>query len=159
MIETFKDKGFGLLRIVFGIIWLIDAYFKWSPYFISSFTTYLQNGAQNQSPLVTTWIHFWINVVNINPHFFAIVVAIAETAIALSLISGILSRYAMYGGIAMAFVIWSTAEGFGGPYSPGSTDIGAAVIYILVFVALLLSESWKTYNLTHLFGEDISVMQ
>lgn len=156
MTETSRAKGFGILRIVFGFIWLIDAYFKWSPSFITNFVGYLQTGAQNQSPLVAHWINFWINVVNVNPHFFAIVVAVAETAIALSLISGVLSRYAMYGGIAMAFVIWSTAEGFGGPYSAGSTDIGAAVIYILVFVALLLSESWKTYNVGNLLHKTSS---
>ncbi len=150
MTENAKSKAFGILRIVFGFIWLIDAYFKWSPDFISNFASYLETGAQNQSPLVAGWINFWINIVNVDPHFFAIVVAVAETAIALSLISGILSKYAMYGGIAMAFVIWSTAEGFGGPYSAGSTDIGAAVIYILVFAALLLGESWKTYNAGHL---------
>lgn len=154
MTENSKSNGFGILRIAFGLVWLIDAYFKWSPGFISNFVSYLETGAQNQSPLVAGWINFWINIVNVNPHFFAIIVATAETAIALSLISGILSKYAMYGGIAMAFVIWSTAEGFGGPYTAGSTDIGAAVIYILVFVALLLGESWKTYNAGHLFYKE-----
>ncbi len=35
--------------------------------------------------------------------------------------------------------MWSVAEGFGGPYVPGtSTDVGAAIIYSLVFLALLL---------------------
>ncbi len=150
MTENVKGKGFGILRIVFGFVWLIDAYFKWSPDFISKFVSYLETGAQNQPPLVAVWINFWVNIVNVNPHFFAIVVAAAETAIALSLISGILSKYAMYGGIAMAFVIWSTAEGFGGPYAAGSTDIGAAIIYILVFIALLLGESWKAYDAEHL---------
>ncbi len=150
MTENSKSKGFGILRIVFGFVWFIDVYFKWSPDFISNFVGYLETGAQNQSPIIAGWINFWINVVNVDPHFFAIVVAVAETAIALSLISGVLSRYAMYGGIAMAFVIWSTAEGFGGPYAAGSTDIGVAIIYILVFVALLLGESWETYNAGHL---------
>lgn len=147
MTENSRAKGFGILRIAFGLVWLIDAYFKWSPSFIANFVGYLETGAQNQSPLVAGWIGFWINVVNVNPHFFAVVVAVAETAIALSIISGVLSKYAMYGGIAMAFVIWSTAEGFGGPYSAGSTDIGAAIIYILVFVALLLGNSSRYYNL------------
>ena len=35
--------------------------------------------------------------------------------------------------------MWSVAEGFGGPYVPGtSTDVGSAIIYSLVFLALLL---------------------
>ncbi len=150
-----EAKGFGILRIAFGLVWLVDAYFKWSPGFSSNFVSYLQNGAQGQPLIVAWWIHFWINAVNIDPYFFAIVVAVAETAIALSLIFGIFSRIAIYGGIAMAFVIWSTAEGFGGPYVPGSTDIGASVIYILVFIALLLSESWKEYSIARWINRKI----
>jgi nitrite reductase (NO-forming) len=37
-------------------------------------------------------------------------------------------------------MIWATAEGFGGPYQSGSTDIGAAIIYSFVFVALLIAD-------------------
>ena len=36
-----------------------------------------------------------------------------------------------------AFLIWSVAEGFGGPYSSSSTDMGAAVMYVVVFMGLL----------------------
>jgi len=34
-------------------------------------------------------------------------------------------------------LIWSTADGFGGPYTSGASDIGTAVIYAVVFAALL----------------------
>lgn len=44
-------------------------------------------------------------------------------------------------------VIWSTAEGFGGPYHAGSTDVGAAIIYPLVFAALFLSSAGLYYGL------------
>ena len=142
-----RARPFAVLRIVFGAIWLVDAYFKWSPGFISGFTGYLDAGAADQPPLVAGWIHFWISIVNVDPHFFAIIVAIAETAIALSLLTGVMSKWAMYGGIAMTLVIWSTAEGFGGPYAAGSTDIGSAVIYALVFVALLLGRAWEPLRL------------
>jgi hypothetical protein len=30
-------------------------------------------------------------------------------------------------------LVWSTAEGFGGPYTSGASDIGTAVVYALVF--------------------------
>lgn len=33
--------------------------------------------------------------------------------------------------------IWAVAEGFGGPYNSGSTDIGAAVMYAVVALGLL----------------------
>lgn len=142
-----EDKTFAILRIVFGCIWLIDAAFKWSPAFINNFTDYITEGAQGQPALVQDWINLWVNVVNVNPHFFAIIVAVAETAIALGLLFGVFTRVAMIGGIAMTLVIWSTAEGFGGPYAAGSTDIGAAIIYAILFVALWLGKAWRYYSI------------
>ncbi len=141
-----EDQSFAVLRIVFGVVWLIDASFKWNPAFLNNFTDYLVQGAQGQSVLVQAWIHLWMNGVSINPYVFAIIVAIAETAIALGLIFGLFTEIAIAGGIAMTLVIWSTAEGFGGPYMSGSTDIGAAIIYAIVFVALWLGRSWRYYS-------------
>ena len=142
-----EDKTFAVLRIVFGIVWAIDASFKWSPAFIDNLTSYLAQGAQGQPALVQWWVNLWIQSVSIDPHLFAVFVALAESAIAIGLIFGFMTRVAIAGGIAMSFVIWSTAEGFGGPYAPGSTDIGAAVIYIIVFVALWLGHSARHYSL------------
>jgi nitrite reductase (NO-forming) len=34
-------------------------------------------------------------------------------------------------------LIWAVAEGFGGPYTSGASDIGTAIIYAVVFVGLL----------------------
>jgi len=129
----------GLIRILFGIVWLIDAQFKWRPAFVNDMATYLMGAMPGQPPAVQAWIGFWVDVVNVNPVAFAYFVALAETALALALIFGILSNLAYLGGSVLAFVIWSTAEGFGGPYVVGSTDIGAAVIYIFVFALL-----WQT---------------
>ena len=53
---------------------------------------------------------------------------------------------AVVGGL-LSLVIWPTAEGFGGPYTAGSTDIGAAIIYVLVFVGLVLSASGLYWGL------------
>ena len=38
---------------------------------------------------------------------------------------------------SFSVLIWAFAEGFGGPYGSGSADIGAAIIYAVVFMALL----------------------
>lgn len=136
-----------MLRIVFGCIWAVDAYFKWQPTFLNNFTNYLTMGAQGQPALVQAWIDLWVHTVNVDPHFFAIAAALAETAIAIGLLFGLLTKIATAGGIAMTLVIWSTAEGFGGPYVAGSTDIGAAIIYVLVFIALWLGNSWRTLSI------------
>lgn len=142
------QRAFAILRIIFGAVWLVDASFKLNPDFLNNFSSYLASGADGQPVIVQGWIHFWINIVSVNPYFFAIAVAVIELAIALSLLTGVLSEYALFGGMLMALVIWSTAEGFGGPYAAGSTDIGSAIIYVLVFVALIIGESWKQLNLT-----------
>ncbi len=150
-----EDRSFAILRMVFGIIWLIDASFKWSPAFINNFTDYLAQGAQNQPAIVQAWINLWIKGVSVDPHFFALVVAISETAIAIGLLSGLLTEIAIVGGIAMTLVIWSTAEGFGGPYVAGSTDIGAAIIYAIVFIALWLGRCWRHYSIDSLLKDKI----
>ena len=47
-------------------------------------------------------------------------------------------------GIAYGLFVWSMARGFGGPYVPGTaTDVGAAIIYSLVFWALLLVDAGR----------------
>jgi nitrite reductase (NO-forming) len=35
-------------------------------------------------------------------------------------------------------IIWSVPEGFGGPYGPGSTDIGTGMVYAIVSFLLLV---------------------
>lgn len=142
-----EDRSFAVLRIVFGAVWLIDASFKWNSAFINNFTDYITQGAQGQPALVQAWIQYWVKGVSVDPHFFAILVAVAETALAVSLLFGLLTEIGIVGGIALSLVIWSTAEGFGGPYVAGSTDIGAAVIYIIVFVALWLGRCWRYYSI------------
>jgi thiosulfate dehydrogenase (quinone) large subunit len=90
---------------------------------------------------VQGWIGFWINVVNVDPHVFAHLVAIGETAVAVALILGVFNNLTSLVGILLSVVIWTTAESFGGPYQAGSTDIRAAIIYVLVFVGLMLSQA------------------
>ncbi len=150
-----RYTGLGLLRIAFGIVWAVDAWFKWQPDFVQNFADYFTSALEGQPAAVQWWIHLWHDTVQVNPTAFAYFVALAETAIAIGLLFGLLSNLAYLGGGLMALVIWSTAEGFGGPYVPGTVDIGAAIIYVLVFVALFLTyaglplgvDSWLTPRL------------
>lgn len=141
VVAHWRLVGMGVLRIVFGLVWAIDAWFKWQPDFAHNFTGYLTGAQQGQPLLVHHWIGFWIDVVKIDPTAFAYLVAIGETAVAVALILGAFTNLASLIGVALSLVIWSTAEGFGGPYQAGSTDIGAAIIYVLVFASLFLSSA------------------
>lgn len=145
------DTGFAILRIVFGCIWAVDAFFKWQPSFISGFMGYLTNSLDGQPSAIQWWLGEWIRLVQTSPHIFAHTIAIAETLIALGLILGVFPRIVSYGGIALSLVIWSTAETFGGPYGPGSTDVGSALIYALVFFALMFGQAWNTWSLQSIF--------
>ncbi len=146
-LSSWRTRGISLLRILFGLVWLVDAWFKWQPDFINQFAGYLTGTLDGQPAAVQAWINFWINIVNVDPRLFAYVVAISETAIALGLILGAFSNLTAVGGSLLALVIWSTAEGFGGPYQAGSTDIGAAVIYVLVFAGLFLANAGLVWGL------------
>ncbi len=144
---SWRIKGIGVVRILFGLIWAVDAWFKWQPDFIHKFTDYLTGALDGQPTAVQAWINFWINFVKVDPHLFAYVVAVAETLVAVGLILGVFSNLTNLGGALLSLVIWSTAEGFGGPYVPGSTDIGSAVIYIFVFADLFLVNAGLVYGL------------
>jgi uncharacterized membrane protein YphA (DoxX/SURF4 family) len=144
-------KPFAILRIAFGLVWIIDACFKWTPGFFNGFTGYLTAAAQGQPAFAFAWINFWLKIININPYAFALAVAILETAIALCLIFGVFVRPTIIIGIILSLIIWATAEGFGGPYMAGSTDIGSAIIYVPVFLALWFGKSWQYYSLDSKF--------
>jgi len=145
--RSWRETGFGCLRIIFGIVWSVDASFKWNPVFINNFAGFVVQAAQGQPPMERAWIYFWINVIKVDPHAFAYLVATAETLIAISLLIGLFSNLTYIAGLALSMVIWSTAEGFGGPYVRGSTDIGTAIIYALVFIALFLANAGRFVGL------------
>jgi uncharacterized membrane protein YphA (DoxX/SURF4 family) len=145
-LAPWRVKGFGILRIAFGLIWAVDAWFKWQPDFVHKFTDYLSGALDGQPAAVQAWINFWINIIKVNPHVFAYLVAIGETAVAIGLIFGLFSNLTYIVGMLVSVVIWTTAEGFGGPYVPGTVDIGAAIIYVLVFAGLFLASAGLYYG-------------
>jgi len=144
---SWRQRGIGILRIAFGIVWAIDAWFKWQSGFVHNITDYLASAQAGQPAAVQAWIAFWLHIVQINPTFFAHLIAIEETTVALTLMLGIFTNLTSVIGILISFIIWSTAEGFGGPYMAGSTDIGTAIIYVLVFAGLLLTSAGLYYGL------------
>lgn len=89
----------------------------------------------------------WVHVAQINPLTFGMLIALVETAVALSLITGVFSRSAIPAGLAFALLIWSVPQGFGGPYAADTTDIDSGVIYAMVFAALWIGSAWRSLNL------------
>jgi nitrite reductase (NO-forming) len=129
--------------VAFGAIWLIDATLKWLPGFRSGYLDQLMGQADGQPGWLGPWFRFWINLQHSRVTFFAYMVAVVETLIALAVISGFARKLTYSGAIVFSLLIWGTAEGFGGPYTSGATDIGTAVIYAVVFAALLGFEYYE----------------
>jgi uncharacterized membrane protein YphA (DoxX/SURF4 family) len=126
-----------VLRVSFGIIWLIDAVLKWLPGFRSGYMGMLMGQAQDQPGWLRPWFTFWINVQHPRAIFFAYLVAVIETLIAVAVIAGFARKLTYMSAIVFSLMIWATAEGFGGPYTSGASDIGTAVIYAVFFAGLL----------------------
>ena len=125
------------LRISFGIIWLIDALLKWLPGFRASYMGAIMGQAQGQPGWLKPWFAFWINLQHPRVSFFAYLVALVETLIAAAVILGFARKLTYSAAILFSLLIWGTAEGFGGPYTSGASDIGTAVIYAVMFGGLL----------------------
>lgn len=129
-------KHVAILRIIFGLMWAIDAGFKWQPAFKAGFLDQIKSAADGQPSWLHGWFSFWIHFLAHNPHVFAALVALIETLIALALIFGVARRVTYLSAAIFSLLIWSIPEGFGGPYSATSTDIGTGIIYAVVFLSL-----------------------
>jgi nitrite reductase (NO-forming) len=129
------------LRVAFGIIWVVDAALAWTSQFAVHFVGYLHNAAQGQPSWLSGWFNFWIAIVTPNVDIFIWLVRIGETLIAVALLAGFARKTLYVVGALFSLLIWSTAEGFGGPYAVGATNMGAAITYVLIFIALMAINS------------------
>jgi nitrite reductase (NO-forming) len=128
-----------IIRIAFGVIWLVDAFFKWQPQFLNHYLDFLTSAAANQPAFLGGWFSMWTHIISVNPLAFAYATAGIETLTAIGLVLGFAKRVGYIFAAIFSLLIWSTAEGFGGPYTSGSTDIGTGIIYTLVFILLFVS--------------------
>ena len=126
------------VRAAFGVIWAIDAYLTWRPEFSAHYVGYLQNAARGQPVWLHPWFAFWIGLVTPTAALFIWLTRLLETLIAVGLLLGLARRWLYIGGGIFSLLIWSTAEGFGGPYAVGASNLGPALVYVLVFTALIV---------------------
>jgi nitrite reductase (NO-forming) len=124
-------------RVAFGTIWLIDAVLKWLPGFRSTYVSATTGVTQGQPGWLRWWFDFWVKLQTPRPTFFAYLVAVLETLVALAIIFGFARKLTYISSAILGVVIWAVAEGFGGPYMSGSSDIGTAIIYAVVSMGLL----------------------
>ncbi len=110
---------------------------KWLPGFRSTYVAAATGVAQGQPGWLRWWFDFWVKLQQPRPTVFAYLVAVVETLLALAIILGLARKVTYIASAAYGLGIWAIAEGFGGPYVQGSTDIGTGIIYSVVSVGLL----------------------
>jgi uncharacterized membrane protein YphA (DoxX/SURF4 family) len=124
------------MRIILGIVWLIDGSLKFSSGFVDSFPALIKS--QGQPSWLQPWFNFWSSVTSANAAPFVYGIGTMEVALGVVLILGLMRKIAYLGGMVLSLLIWAIPEGFGGPYGPGSTDIGTGVIYSFLFLSLII---------------------
>ncbi|MDG7006623.1 MAG: DoxX family membrane protein [Nitrososphaerota archaeon] len=134
------------LRVGFGTAWLIDGVMKFVWLAPSDVINLVQSSGQGQPSWLIPWYNFWTNLVSSNPAFALYGIGLWELVLGFALVFGLMRKLAYLSGILLSLLIYSIDEGFGGPYGPGSTDIGAAIIYLFVFFALIALESATASN-------------
>jgi uncharacterized membrane protein YphA (DoxX/SURF4 family) len=144
-----QSKALAFLRISIGLIFLIFAEYKLtSTRFIRTgmaqyITQFLNEGSY---PFVRPFLR---NIVLPHSIFFGTIVSISELLIALSLITGVLVRWASVGGLTMMLVLLFSSN-YPGPQAPFWEFFGASLehsILALCFIALLIAPSNQRWAL------------
>jgi nitrite reductase (NO-forming) len=138
------------VRIGFGLVWAVDAAFKWLPGFIHGKTLDDELGAAKtvRTPVLHQWISLWHSVGTSHPGAFAVGTAVVETCIAAGMIFGVMSNLLFVGSAVYALGVWSAAEAFGLPWTEsGITDTGVMAGYVFASLALLYAYGGATWSL------------
>lgn len=139
-----KDAWLAMLRMGFGAVWVADASLKWQPAFRANFMQLLAGAAQGQPGFLGWWFALWQTIVSSRAPVFAVLTAGTETYLAVAVLAGFARKLTYSIGLLYGLFVWSVAEGFGGPYVPGATtDVGAAIVYSLLFGTLLLVDGGR----------------
>lgn len=140
--------GAALVRILFGLLWALDASFKWLPGFRGGQTLpdELGRASKVHTPVIHQWLELWNTVALANPGLFATTMAVVESLAAAALIFGVLSNVTFIGTAVLSFGIWSGAEGFHLPFHAGMTDLGPSAGYVFASLALFFAAAGSTWS-------------
>jgi uncharacterized membrane protein YphA (DoxX/SURF4 family) len=131
----------GLVRVIFGVFWAIDAWYKWQPAFQQQFLSMITRPAKSAPAALHSWFQFWSHLVTPHAAFFGLATAATETAIAAALVLGLARRPLYLLGALFSLMVWSVPESFGRFWTPGQTDLGTGIMYVFVFAALYVVDS------------------
>jgi nitrite reductase (NO-forming) len=125
------------VRITFGAIWLIDGLLQWQPANFHNFLQLITAVGQGQPAPLAAVIGVGQAVATVNPTLANGLLAALETAIGISLITNVLSQWALRISAVLAIAIWVFGQGLGMVFMAGATDIQSGPLYVLVSLMLL----------------------
>jgi hypothetical protein len=79
-----------LLRIILGIVWLIDGYLKFSPGLVDSFPALIKS--EGQPSWLQPWFNFWSSVTSANGAPFVYSIGTLELALGAALVFGFMRK-------------------------------------------------------------------
>jgi hypothetical protein len=142
-------------QILFGLLWAFDAGLKWLPAFLFHFMSQVTSAIHGQPYWVTIWLGFVVAVIGIiGPVTVAVIVAAAETVIAIGLLTGRGLGIILPFGVLYSLAVWSTAETFGGPYTAAGTGVrgnvlGNVIIYVVPLFFLWVEQRGYGLRMAH----------
>ncbi|GHO46464.1 hypothetical protein [Ktedonospora formicarum] len=138
-LKLWRVRGINAIRSIFGLLWLINAWFAWQPGFLTGITGHAVEMLPEQPFLMANWTRLWLDLLNLNPSLFSWLIALLETSIGLGLLLGAFTNLACVVGLFLSLFLWSTAEGLVLPYD--TVSLGASLTYALVFCGLILGNA------------------
>ncbi len=144
-----ETRRIEVVRVLFGLLWAFDAFWKWQPAFLHNSLSYLSASQAGQPAWIVSYIGFFIQIFNfVGPLYFGIFAAVTETVLAVGLLARLGEKWLLPIGALYSFGLWTTAEGWGGPYAPGSTGnrgdmLGTANMYVLIYLILMVAYLYR----------------
>lgn len=136
-------------RILFGAIWLLNAWFHLSDWLLPPHglaSQHLLHAFTHPIAHSPVWLqHYLLAVVGlvtaIGPTAIATAMVITDFLLAFSMLLGIRVRLFCGLGIVYSLFCWTTLDSLGYPYIDGQTDPGVFVNYMLAFFFVLSAQS------------------
>jgi thiosulfate dehydrogenase [quinone] large subunit len=129
-----------ILRVLFGVVWVLDGLLETQAGVTPQVLSLLyQLNANGQPSWLTPWFNFWTPIVIHNAALMLGMLFLSEIILGVALVLGVARKLVYYFGVPYSLILWGLS-GFGGPYTPYSSDLGAPVMYAFVFLALIALE-------------------
>src|SRR5947208_16710659 len=68
---NWRERGVGIRRMIFGLVWVVAAILQWLTQFQNTFVAQVRAATAGHPGFVQGWFSFWANLVGVNPLLFA----------------------------------------------------------------------------------------